>query len=57
MNRDYSVSMYLQNFSETLLANMRSTIEERATMRQQKGYEPAGYIPAIFAPSACGIPR
>jgi hypothetical protein len=56
MNRDYSVSMYLQNFSDTLLANMRGTIEERATMCRQKGYKPAGCIPAIFAPSACEIP-
>jgi hypothetical protein len=56
MNGDCSASMYLQNFSDTLLANMRRTIEERATMCRQKGYKPAGYIPAIFAPSACGIP-
>jgi len=48
--------MYLQNFSDTLFANMRRTIEKRATMCQQKGYKPAGYIPAIFAPFACGIP-
>jgi hypothetical protein len=33
-----------------MLARMRKTIEERDAMCREKGFKPAGYVPAIFGP-------
>jgi len=55
--RDCNRAIYVPTeLSDTLSANMRKTIEDRAAVCKQTGNQPVGYIPAIFGSPAYGTP-